>query len=113
MRHNLDVMHVEKNICGSIIGAMLHRGKLKDEVNARKDLQDMQIRKDLHPQPRGSRIYLSPALWTFSKSEKKNCKKLYDFKGPDGYCSNIGKCVSLEEWKVTGLKSHDYHVLMQ
>lgn len=41
------------------------------------------------------------------------CKRLYDFKGPDGYCSNIGKCVSIEECKVTDLKSHDYHVLMQ
>lgn len=49
-----------------------------------------------------------------SQSVKKNiCKKLYDFKGLDGYCSNIGKCVSLEKCKVTGLKSHDFHVLVQ
>ncbi|XP_040371992.1 uncharacterized protein LOC112192328 isoform X2 [Rosa chinensis] len=114
LRHNLDVMHVEKNVCESIIGTMLHCGKSKDGLNARKDLQDMQIRKDLHPQPRGRRTYLPPAPWTFSRSEKKRfCKRLYDFKGPDGYCSNIGKCVCLEEYKVIGLKSHDYHVLMQ
>ncbi|XP_012833436.1 PREDICTED: uncharacterized protein LOC105954308 [Erythranthe guttata] len=112
--HNLDVMHVEKNICESIISTILHCGKSKDGINARKDLEDIQIRKDLYPQPRGSRTYLPPAPWTLSRSEKnKFCKRLYDFKGPDGYCSNIGKCVSLEDCKVIGLKSHDYHVLMQ
>ncbi|KAK9936382.1 hypothetical protein M0R45_013227 [Rubus argutus] len=114
LRHNLDVMHIEKNVCESIIGTILHSGKSKDGVNARKDLQDMQIRKDLHPELRGNRTYLPPAPWTFSRSEKKKfCKRLYDFKGPDGYCSNIGKCISLEECKIIGLKSHDYHVLMQ
>jgi len=40
-------------------------------------------------------------------------KQLYDFKGPDGYCSDISRGVSLDECKVTGLKSQDYHVLMQ
>ena len=107
-------MHIEKNVCESIIGTILHSGKSKDGVNARKDLQDMQIRKDLHLELRGNRTYLPPAPWTFSRSEKKKfCKRLYDFKGPDGYCSNIGKCISLEECKIIGLKSHDYHVLMQ
>ena len=32
---------------------------------------------------------------------------------PDGYSSNIGNCVSVEECKITNLKSHDYHILMQ
>ncbi|KAK2644367.1 hypothetical protein Ddye_019562 [Dipteronia dyeriana] len=31
----------------------------------------------------------------------------------DGYCSNISNCISLSECKITGLKSHDCHVLMQ
>ncbi|XP_012850059.1 PREDICTED: uncharacterized protein LOC105969828 [Erythranthe guttata] len=110
LRHNLDVMHVEKNVCESLISTILHCGKSRDGVNARKDLENMQIRKDLYAQPRGSKTYLPAAPWTLSKSEKKNfCERLYNFKGPDGYCSNIGKCVSLEECKVIGLKSHDYH----
>ncbi|KAL0534109.1 hypothetical protein IC582_028390 [Cucumis melo] len=48
------------------------------------------------------------------KSEKKLfCSRLYKLKLPDGYSSNISKCVSLDECKVMRLKSHDYHVLMQ
>ena len=39
VRHNLDVMHVEKNVCESIINTLLHcNGKSKDHHNARKDL---------------------------------------------------------------------------
>ncbi|KAL0558688.1 hypothetical protein IC582_003268 [Cucumis melo] len=115
LRHNLDVMHVEKNVCESIIGTLLDiNGKSKDGYNARKDLQDMNIRHDLHPVERESRVYLPPALHTLSKLEKQLfCKRLYELKVPDGYSSNISNCVSVEETKVMGLKSHDYHVLMQ
>lgn len=38
---------------------------------------------------------------------------LYDLKVPDGYSSNIGNCISVDDCKVSGLKSHDCHVLMQ
>lgn len=108
-------MHVEKNVCESIIGTLLDiKGKSKDGHNARKDLQDMNIRHDLHPEERGSRVYLPPALHTLSRSEKRLfCKRLYELKLPDGYSSNISNCVSVDECKVMGLKSHDYHVLMQ
>ncbi|KAL4023167.1 hypothetical protein IC575_016917 [Cucumis melo] len=112
---NLDVMHVEKNVCESIIGTLLDiNRKSKDGYIARKDLQDMNIRHDLHPVERESRVYLPPALNTLSKVEKQLfCKRLYELKVPDGYSSNILNCVSVEETKVMGLKSHDYHVLMQ
>ena len=34
LRHNLDVMHIEKNICDSIIGTLLNiEGKTKDTLN--------------------------------------------------------------------------------
>ncbi|XP_073317267.1 uncharacterized protein [Primulina huaijiensis] len=38
---------------------------------------------------------------------------LKEIKLPDGYSSNIGNCVSVEERKFIGLKSQDCHVLMQ
>ncbi|XP_048604933.1 uncharacterized protein LOC106422183 [Brassica napus] len=114
VRHNLDVMHVERNVAASLIATLLHCGKSKDSLNARKDLELLGIRKDLHPQPRGKRTYIPPAPWSLSSKEKKVfCKRLSDFRGPDGYCSNISRCVKLEESKISGLKSHDYHVLMQ
>jgi hypothetical protein len=49
--YNLDVMHIEKNICENIIGTLLEiLGKTKDTDNARLDLRDMGIRHDLHLQ---------------------------------------------------------------
>ena len=46
LRHNLDVMHIEKNICDNIIGTLLEiEGKKKDHAKARLDLQHMGIRK--------------------------------------------------------------------
>ena len=39
LRHNLDVMHIEKNVCDSIVGTLLNiDGKTKDTWKARKDL---------------------------------------------------------------------------
>ncbi|CAA7025078.1 unnamed protein product [Microthlaspi erraticum] len=114
VRHNLDVMHVEKNVASSLIATLLHCGNSKDGLKARKDLEALGIRKNLHPKAQGKRTLLPAAPWSLLKTEKKLfCKRLFDFKGPDGYCSNISSCVSLEESKVMGLKSHDYHVLMQ
>ena len=34
LQHNLDVVHIEKNICDSIIGTLLNiEGKMKDTLN--------------------------------------------------------------------------------
>ncbi|XP_010451895.1 PREDICTED: uncharacterized protein LOC104734088 [Camelina sativa] len=99
-RHNLDVMHIERNVAASIVSTLLHCGKSKDGLHTHKDLEHLGIRKDLHPSIKGKRTYLPAAPWSLSKTEKKIfCKRLSDFKGPDGYCSNISRAVSLEECK--------------
>ncbi|XP_039126193.1 uncharacterized protein LOC120262183 [Dioscorea cayenensis subsp. rotundata] len=49
--------------------------------------------------------------FTFGKFKKKKVVK--DIKVPDGYASNISRCVNLQERKIGGLKSHDCHVLVQ
>ena len=50
MPHNLDVMHIEKNICDNLLGTLLKlEGKTKDTVNSRIDLVAMGIRCKLHP----------------------------------------------------------------
>ncbi|XP_070009948.1 uncharacterized protein [Nicotiana sylvestris] len=50
LRHNLDVMHIEKNIVDNVIGTLLDiLGKTKDHANARYDLKKMGIRKNLQP----------------------------------------------------------------
>ncbi|KAL0551644.1 hypothetical protein IC582_010733 [Cucumis melo] len=108
-------MHVEKNICESIVDTLLGiESKSKDGVNARKVLELMGIRVDLHPQEREKQICFLAAPHTLSKSEKQSfCKRLYNLKLPDGYNSNISNFISLVDYKIMGLKSQDFYVLIQ
>ncbi|XP_021846923.2 uncharacterized protein [Spinacia oleracea] len=116
VRHFLDVMHIEKNICESLVGTLLNMpGKSKDGENARNDLAHLKIRKELHPvKKKGSRTYLPPACYTLSRKEKKVlCESLHGIKVPEGYSSNIKNLVSMKDLKLIGMKSHDYHILME
>ncbi|KAI9126289.1 hypothetical protein K1719_002710 [Acacia pycnantha] len=108
-------MHVEKNVCDSIVGTLLNiQGSSKDGVKARLDLQAMGIREDLHPRPYGKRTCCAPASHTLSKDEKRSfCECLHDTKVPSGYSSNFKRLVSMKDLKLVGQKSHDCHVLMQ
>ena len=50
LRHNLDVRHIEKHLCDNVLETLLDiLGKTKDHLNARLDLQEMGIRKELQP----------------------------------------------------------------
>ncbi len=116
LRHNLDVMHIEKNIAENIVGTLLGvDGKCKDTEKARMDLADMGIRKELHLKKRTNGSYEKPpALYTLSPQERQGfCDFLKSIKFPDGYAANISSCVSTQGGKLSGLKSHDYHILLQ
>ncbi|XP_038982201.1 uncharacterized protein LOC120110683 [Phoenix dactylifera] len=116
LRHNLDVMHIEKNVCDNLIGTMLNlEGKTKDNLKARLDLKDMGIRQELHPKEQpNDKYFIPPACYTMSTPEKDLfLTVLKNMKVPDGYASNISRCVNLKERKLTNLKSHDGHILMQ
>ncbi|KAL5724590.1 hypothetical protein ACHQM5_007830 [Ranunculus cassubicifolius] len=108
-------MHIEKNICESILGTLLKlEGKSKDTVKARLDLAELGIRSELHLVPRGDKFDVPAASYTLSPTEKKAfCEWLKTVKFPDGYASNISRCVNIKDGKVSGLKSHDCHVLLQ
>jgi hypothetical protein len=84
-------------------------------LNARLDLRELNIRPSLHPQEtNSSRILLPPACFTLGKDEKYQFLKLLkDLKVPDGYASNISRCVHLKEHSIWGLKSHDNHIILQ
>lgn len=115
VRHNLDPMHVEKNVFDNIVNTLLDVDKRsKDNLNARLDLQEMGIRPDLHPQVIGSKSCLPPALYSMSSQEKKLfCQVLKDVRFPIGYASNLHGKVRVEEKRLVGLKSHDCHIIMQ
>ena len=47
---NLDMMHIEKNVCDNFVGTLLNLDhKSKDNMKARLDLIDMGIRPELYP----------------------------------------------------------------
>ncbi|OWM77764.1 hypothetical protein CDL15_Pgr012466 [Punica granatum] len=56
LRHNLDVMHIEKNICENILSTLMNiEKKTKDNIKTRLDLEELGIRKELHLQRDGDR----------------------------------------------------------
>jgi len=115
LRHNFDVMHIEKNICDSVVGTLLDiHGKTKDHVNARDDLQSKGIRKDLHPRDIGKdRIKFSTTCFSLNAREKTTfCGVFKDAKLLDGTASNISKCVHVTNKKISGYKSHDAHFMI-
>lgn len=74
LRHNLDVMHIEKNVCDNIVGTLLNlERKSKDNDKARYDLIDINIRSQLHPRIHQSngRKYLPRACYQMTSNEKK------------------------------------------
>jgi hypothetical protein len=115
LRHNLDVMHIKKNVMDKIVGTLLDiKGKTKDNFEACKDLQEMGLRLILHPFTENEKTYKPPTHHTMSLEDKSNfLKMLRDVRVPDGYASNIFRCVRLKERIILGLKSHDSYILMQ
>ncbi|KAL4592062.1 hypothetical protein LXL04_005042 [Taraxacum kok-saghyz] len=115
VRHCLEVMHIEKNVCDSLICLLLNiPNKSKDGLSVREDMVAMGIRPELASiRQEGRRTYLPPACYTMSKEEKtKFCKCLHGIKVPSGYSANIKKLVSTNDLKLIGMKSHDFHVLI-
>ncbi|GLT54917.1 hypothetical protein SLA2020_280750 [Shorea laevis] len=116
LRHNIDVMHTEKNVVDNIIGTLLDMtGKTKDNLKARQDLRKMGLRSKLHLfTAENNKTYMPAACFTMTKTEKTDfLKVLRDVRVPDGYSSNVSRCVKLKECTIGGLKSHDNHILMQ
>jgi len=115
VRHCIDVMHIENNMCDSLIRTLMNiKGKMKDGVNERLDLIEMNIREELALREVGKRTYLHATCYTLLKIEKTSfCECLKGVKVPQGYSSNVKSLVSMNDLKLIGLKSHDCHVLMQ
>jgi len=88
-------------------GTLLNiKGKSKDDVNARLDLIEMNIREELTPREVGKRTYLLAACYTLSKKEKTSfCEFLKGVKVPQGYSSNVKSFVSMNDLKLIDLKS--------
>ena len=111
MRHVLDVMHVEKNIAESVLKFLFGE---KDTLDSRRDLEHMGMRRELWLRPgRNRQTPLKPtAPYVFSDAEKKIfLDQVSAIRTPTGYGSALGK--HMRKSKFMGLKSHDFHCLIQ
>jgi len=114
--HNLDVMHIEKNICDALLGILLKiEGKNKDTENARLDLYDMGIRHEFHLREDGDGCRMPEAFYVLNKENRTRfCKFLKGVKFPHGYAANLDRFISGDGTKLQGrLKTHCCHVLLQ
>ncbi|XP_070677853.1 uncharacterized protein [Malus domestica] len=115
LRHNLDVMHIEKNVFDTLVGTILDiERKTKDTMEARLDLERMGIRSSLWMKNVGGTLKKGHPFFTVKLNGKK---EFFNFissvKFPDGYLSNISRCVNVKGCKFSNIKSHDCHVILQ
>ncbi|XP_057248231.1 uncharacterized protein LOC125493632 [Beta vulgaris subsp. vulgaris] len=116
LRHNLDVMHIEKNVCDNLLGTLLETDKSRDDKKAREALKQINIKSHLWLQTHPNRVkeYMPPASYNMDKEEKERfLRVLKKLRVPDGYGSNLQRCVNMKERKLINMKSHDNHILMQ
>jgi hypothetical protein len=72
VRHSIDVMHVKKNVCESLLGILLNTDrKTRNHGHARADLKKMRIRQELWLDDSVKGTELPTSCITFSKHEKK------------------------------------------
>jgi hypothetical protein len=107
-------MNVIKGVFQSTISLLLDiTGKMKDGLNARKDLHVFGIREEVHPQERpNGKVHLLPASYTLTNEEKRaiyNC--LRGIRIPTAFSTNIKNLVSMSELKVSGYNTHDCHTV--
>ncbi|KAI5339101.1 hypothetical protein L3X38_018373 [Prunus dulcis] len=104
-----------KNVFDTLVGTILDiEGKTKDMIKARLDLERMGIRRGLWMNRDSDKARRDLAFFSLKPNDKKEFLKFVSsVKFPDGYASNIARCVNVDGGKFTGLKSHDCHVFMQ
>jgi hypothetical protein len=106
------VMHCEMNLAKNFLKAIC--GK-KDTMKVRGDLQRRRIRRHLwlitNPRRPGKMFKLAVPYILSDDDFKEFVKCIESLGKPTGYASSLGKHVRSK--KFGGLKSYDYHVLMQ
>jgi hypothetical protein len=112
--HSIDVMHIEKNVCESLLRKLLNMDrKTRNHVHARADLKKMGIIPELWLDDLVKGTELPTSCITLLKYEKEFCGFLKNVKVPSNYLMNVSRLISLPDLKVApDVKSHDYHVLL-
>lgn len=106
-------MHCEKNFAENLLKTVFG---MKDDPAVREDMKEVGCKTALHirraPAPETG-FYVPRAPYILSKEGKKTfMDRLSNLKTPTGYMSNM-KTRIFPDGTLHGLKTHDYHVLMQ
>ncbi|GJU31943.1 uncharacterized protein Tco_1175532 [Tanacetum coccineum] len=114
LKHNLDVMHIEKNALEALLNTLLQNDKTKDTVKARQDLETLKVRKELWlvKKPNGKLEKPHPKYSFTTEGRKRFCKFIKGVRLPDGFGSNFKQKVTADDNNITGMKSHDCHIMM-
>jgi hypothetical protein len=110
-RHTLDGMHCEKNICENLLRTLFGE---TDNAKSREDMRARGIRPHLHLQrnPDGHSYFKPDAPYVFTKQDQTEfLTTLRELKFPSNYVGAL--CRRIQDGKLRGLKTHDFHVLLQ
>jgi len=91
---------------------MSFKGKSKDNIMSRLDIENFCLRLGLHIYSKGKAPFPAYTLTEEAKQSLLQCVK-HDIRFPDGYSSDLASCVDMENEKFSGMKSHDCHVFME
>ena len=112
IRNTLEVMHCELNLAKNILKTIT--GK-KDSVRVRRDLQRWNMRRHLwltpHPRKPGKMVKPRASYVLTEEEFDKFARCIESLQLPSGYLADLKK--SIRKKNFGGLKSHDYHILMQ
>ena len=112
IRHNLDVMHIEKIFFENVFNKVMNvPGKTKDTSKSRQELNEY-CRSSKLEKAEGMTKY-PKACFTLDKIIKQVLHEwVKNLRYPDEYASNLARCVDMQKLKLIGMKSHDCHVFM-
>ena len=116
LRHNIDLMHNEKNVAEALLGTTLDiSDKTKDNIKARLDMAMLCDRPtfDLIKKPNGT--WTKPrGKYCVSKDDRLVIFKWFkQLKFPDRFAANLSKSIKLDKQKFIGIKSHDLHIILE
>jgi hypothetical protein len=86
-------------------------GKTKDNFKARRDIIVVCNRPSLELDERGGKPRCPFGLEV--KDRKQVMRWMKRLKFPNGYAARLKRCVNVKDEKIHGLKSHDYHIIME
>jgi hypothetical protein len=111
IRHILDVMHCEKNLCENIVRTLMGE---TDHARVREDMKDLDILEELWLllTPNNLVHFAKPhPTYSLTPTEKQRMLDLIGgLKTPTDYAGSIHTHVS--DGRLRFMKSHDYHVLI-